>query len=42
MRGETMRLVLVMGFMLVLAGVAMLFPAELVDLISRVEDWFEE
>jgi hypothetical protein len=33
-----MRLVLVMGLVLVLAGVAMLFPAEVVDLISRVED----
>jgi hypothetical protein len=37
-----MRIVLFMGLVLVLAGVAMLFPAEVVDLISRVEDWFEE
>jgi hypothetical protein len=38
-----MRIVLFMGLVLwVLAGVAMLFPGEVVDLISRVEDWFDE
>jgi hypothetical protein len=37
-----MRLVLALGLVLVLTCVAMLFPAEVVDLISWVEDWFDE
>ena len=38
-RGETMRLVFVMGLVLLMGGAA-LFPAEVVDLISRVEELF--
>jgi hypothetical protein len=38
-RGETMRLVFVMGLVL-LMGVAALFPAGVVDLISRMEEFF--
>jgi len=42
MRGETVRLVLALCAVLVLASVAMLFPAEVINLISWVEDWFDE
>ena len=42
LRGETMRLVLALCLVLVLACVVMLFPTEVVDLISWVEDWFDE
>jgi hypothetical protein len=37
-----MRLVFAMGLLLVLVGVVAFFPAGVVDLISRVEDWFDE
>jgi hypothetical protein len=37
-----MRLVLALCLVPVLTCVAMLFPAEVVDLISWVEDWFDE
>jgi hypothetical protein len=37
-----MRIVLFMGLVLVLAVVAMLFPGEVIDLISWVEEWFDE
>jgi hypothetical protein len=36
------RLVLALSVVLVLACVAMLFPAEIVDLISWMEEWFDE
>jgi hypothetical protein len=42
LRGETMRLVLALCLVLVMACVAMLFPAEVIDLISWVDDWFDE
>jgi hypothetical protein len=43
LRGETMRLVLALCLVLVMACVAILFPTEVVDLISWVEeDWFDE
>jgi len=31
-----------MGLVVVLTGIAMLFPGEVVDLISWVEEWFDE
>jgi hypothetical protein len=42
MRRDAIPLVVAIGLFLVIAGIAMSFPAEVVGLISWVEDWFDE
>jgi hypothetical protein len=42
MRREAIPFVLAIGLFLVMAGVAMRFPAEVVGLISWVEEWFDQ